>query len=74
MIPIVLVLFCVLLHSILEYGSIIWNPATISRIEKLERVQRKLFIYFIGYKRSITNTTGGTLVQSPQFNLNLILS
>jgi hypothetical protein len=59
-----------LVRSVLEYGSVLWNPNTIYNIEPLERVQKK-FLRFIGYKRRIVNTPNNQTIISLQFDLKL---
>ena len=34
-------LYCTLVRSQLEYGSVVWSPFTARNITKLERVQRR---------------------------------
>ena len=34
------ILYCALVRSQLEYGSVVWSPFTARNITKLERVQR----------------------------------
>ncbi|XP_050528120.1 uncharacterized protein LOC126898222 [Daktulosphaira vitifoliae] len=41
-------LFCTLVHPILEYGAIIWNPHTANDSCLVERVQRR-FLRFAGF-------------------------
>ena len=38
-----LTLYKYFVRPALEYGSIVWNPHTVSNIDKIERVQRRMF-------------------------------
>lgn len=49
----IMLLYCALVRSILEYGSPIWSPYTNSTIEIIERVQKR-FLRFVAYKLIIT--------------------
>jgi hypothetical protein len=56
-----------LVHSVLEYESIILNPTT---IQKLVRVERK-FVPFLSFKRRLTNNIDNISVQILPFNLKV---
>ncbi|XP_044591507.1 uncharacterized protein LOC123273733 [Cotesia glomerata] len=45
-------LFNSLVRPILEYGSIVWSPATNIMISKIEKIQRKLCKYIVYRLRS----------------------
>jgi hypothetical protein len=48
------VLYCSLVRSSLEFGSILWNPNQLQFINKLEKVQRN-FLRFYVYKTNLFN-------------------
>ena len=45
-------LYCALVRSTLEYGSVVWNPQSLVHSQSIERVQRK-FLSFAGFKLNI---------------------
>lgn len=40
-------LYCSIVRSILEYASIIWDPAYNIHIDRIERIQKKFIIYYL---------------------------
>ena len=41
-------LYCTLVRSQLEYGSVVWSPYTSRNIDKLERIQRRGTKFILG--------------------------
>ena len=41
-------LYCTLVRSQVEYGSVVWSPYTSRNIDKLERIQRRGTKFFLG--------------------------
>jgi len=42
------IIYCVLVHPILEYGCVIWDPHSVNNSKQLERVQNR-FLRFASY-------------------------
>ena len=49
-------LYCSLVRSILEHGSVIWNPYQTGLINKIERVQKR-FLRVLAYKSNRTDVS-----------------
>jgi len=47
-------LYCTLVRSIAEYGSVVWNPHSMVHSQQIERVQRK-FLSLTGYNLNIVH-------------------
>lgn len=47
-----MLLYCIIVRPIVEYGEVIWDPHTVSDSLKLERVQRK-FLRYASFKLNI---------------------
>ena len=47
------VLYCTLVRSQVEYGSVVWSPYTARNIDKLEHIQRRRTKFILG-KRNFT--------------------
>jgi len=50
-------LYCALVHSVLEYASVICDPHTISHSYALERMQRKIPVFWWLCARNKSSTT-----------------
>jgi len=50
------ILYCSLVHSHLEYGSILWNPSQLGLIHRLNKVQ-SCFLRFSFYKFKLSCST-----------------
>jgi len=61
-------LYCALIRSILEYGSVVWNPQSLVHSQSIERVQRK-FLGFAGFKLNIYHPPHDYSPVSHRFNL-----
>jgi len=48
------VLYCTLVRSQVEYGSVVWSPHTARNIDKLERIQRRGIKFILG-KQNFTH-------------------
>uniref|UniRef100_A0A2S2QHF4 RNA-directed DNA polymerase n=1 Tax=Sipha flava TaxID=143950 RepID=A0A2S2QHF4_9HEMI len=67
------ILYTSLVRPILEFSSVLWNPAQVGLVESLERVQRK-FLRFVGYKRKLNghlNPSVAMSLSSIQASINL---
>ena len=47
------VLYCTLVRSQVEYGTVVWSPYTSRNVDKLERIQRRGTKFILG-KRNLT--------------------